>query len=297
MVSETNQPPTESTDSTQSIPTMTAITLMKQYSWADCPDSTRTQTNAVVGDLAQSLGASLIGVYLHGSLAMGCFNPALSDLDLLVVTTSPMPVEVKRRIAGSLLRLSGAPQPIELSILAESQLYPWEHPTAYDFHFSEGHRARLVGELASGKWREWNTQSSWDSDLAAHITVAQLRGTCLYGEPISLVLPLVPASDYADSIVTDLWWARARAEEDPVGKGMYFVLNACRVYAYLLDGFITSKDEAAVWGLSVLPEQHRAIVGRALEVYRGVRPPAEFNPAGLDAFIHYIHDQVRVFVS
>lgn len=276
---------------------MTVVTLMSQYSWANCPDTIRTQANAVVSDLAEILGTSLIGVYLHGSLAMGCFNPALSDMDLLVVSTSPMPLEVKRRVAEALLRHSRAPQAIELSILAESQLYPWEHPTAYDFHFSESHRARLEGDLETDKWREWNSQSTWDSDLAAHITVTQLRGICLYGEPISLVLPLVPASDYADSIVTDLWWARARAEEDPAGKGTYFVLNACRVYAYLLDGYITSKDEAAVWALSILPEQHRPLVVRALESYRGVRPVGEFNPTGLDAFIQYIHDQVKVFVN
>lgn len=29
-----------------------------------------------------TLGENLIGVYLHGSAAMGCFNPAKSDLDL-----------------------------------------------------------------------------------------------------------------------------------------------------------------------------------------------------------------------
>lgn len=270
---------------------------MNQYSWANCPDNVRTQTNAIVGELAAILGTSLIGVYLHGSLAMGCFNPALSDLDLLAVTTGPMPIEIKRRVAESTLRLSGSPQDVELSILAESQLYPWEHPTAYDFHFGESQRARLADDLETDKWREWNAQSTWDSDLAAHITAAQLRGISLYGEPISLVLPLIPASDYADSIVTDLWWARTRAEEDPAGKGMYFVLNACRVYAYLLDGFITSKDEGAVWALAMLPEQHRAVVVRALEIYRGVRPPAEFNPTGLDAFIRYIHDQVKVFVN
>ena len=31
-------------------------------------------------------GKDLTGVYLHGSLAMGCFNPQKSDIDLMVVT-------------------------------------------------------------------------------------------------------------------------------------------------------------------------------------------------------------------
>ena len=31
------------------------------------------------------LGENLVGVYLHGSAVMGCFNPAKSDLDFIVV--------------------------------------------------------------------------------------------------------------------------------------------------------------------------------------------------------------------
>ena len=30
------------------------------------------------------LGENLVGVYLHGSAVMGCFNPAKSDLDFIV---------------------------------------------------------------------------------------------------------------------------------------------------------------------------------------------------------------------
>ena len=32
----------------------------------------------------EAIGENLLGVYLHGSAAMGCFNPKSSDLDLLV---------------------------------------------------------------------------------------------------------------------------------------------------------------------------------------------------------------------
>ena len=32
----------------------------------------------------ETIGENLLGVYLHGSAAMGCFNPKSSDLDLLV---------------------------------------------------------------------------------------------------------------------------------------------------------------------------------------------------------------------
>jgi len=41
------------------------------------------------------LGDNLVGVYLHGSLAMDCFNPAKSDLDLILVVQNAIPDAVK----------------------------------------------------------------------------------------------------------------------------------------------------------------------------------------------------------
>jgi predicted nucleotidyltransferase len=42
---------------------------------------------------------NLIGVYLHSSIAMGCFNPSRSDIDLLVVVKNKLHVITSKRIA------------------------------------------------------------------------------------------------------------------------------------------------------------------------------------------------------
>src|SRR5688500_11363109 len=42
-----------------------------------------------LGLLQHRLPALLAGCYLHGSLALGAFNPRLSDIDLVVVTSRP----------------------------------------------------------------------------------------------------------------------------------------------------------------------------------------------------------------
>lgn len=60
----------------------------------------------------------------------------------------------------------------------------------------------------------------------------------------------MPPSDFLRSVVSDLRWAFARFDVDPV----YAVLNACRVLAFLHDGAILSKDEAVPWALETLPE-------------------------------------------
>jgi streptomycin 3"-adenylyltransferase len=237
----------------------------------------------LVAGLRAALGAHLTGVYLHGSLAMGCFNPAHSDRDLLVVTHQGMNVATKRRMAGLLLQYSGAPTPIEISFLREADLRPWRHPAAYDFHFSEDGREKLQQALADETWRAWNDATPTDPDLAAHITVTRRRGLCLYGAPIAAVFPAVPPADYLASIVDDFHWGRERLVANPV----YFILNACRILAYRRAGLVCSKDEGGAWGLPGLPEAHRALVDRALAAYRGA-DPLPFDRAAVERFAAYI---------
>jgi streptomycin 3"-adenylyltransferase len=256
---------------------------MSQYGWADCPAPVRAQVEGLVAGLRTALGKNLIGVYLHGSLAMGCFNPTRSDLDLLVVTRRGMPVEMKREVTGLLLQVSGAPAPVEISFLRAADLRPWRHPTPYDFHYSEDWRERTRQALADGSWRAWNDAPPADPDLAAHIAITRRRGLRLRGAPIDQVFPVVPAADYLDSIVRDFHWGRAGLGANPV----YFILNTCRIMAYRRAGLICSKDEGGAWALPLLPEEHRAVVARALVAYRGDDPPPALDPA-VERFAAYM---------
>jgi len=97
---------------------------MTSYGWSDAPLDTRYQTNELLQAMRQVVGANLIGLYLHGSLAMGCFNPNCSDLDVIAVTAEGMAVETKRAVAAILLQQSGAPHPIEVSFLRRRDLAP-----------------------------------------------------------------------------------------------------------------------------------------------------------------------------
>jgi len=74
---------------------------------------------------------------------------------------------------------------------------------------------------------------------------------------------------------------------------VYFTLNACRVYAYLLEGSIFSKDEGGAWELRSLPEDFRAIIMQALEIYRGSRNFEPFDEATLGAFALYMDERIK----
>ncbi len=263
---------------------------MSQYGWADCPNAIRDQVTAFIADLKDVLDDTLIGVYLHGSLAMDCFNPERSDIDLIVVTKTRLEVEQKQRLAESLLCRSNAPRPIEISFLTAGDLVPWRHPTPFEFHYSEEWRERFSEALASGSLP---AQQDTDPDLAAHLTVTWRRGLCLYGAPVDQTIPPVPAKDYADSIVGDLEWIRERYAENPSGISPYLVLNACRVYAFLLEGAVLSKDEGGQWALTKLPDALTGVVRQALDVYRGKSTPGPVDQEAHRQFIAYIESRVK----
>jgi predicted nucleotidyltransferase len=262
---------------------------MPEYGWPDCPAVIRAQVEAFVHAIQEMLGDNLVGIYLHGSLAMGCFNPARSDLDLLVVTRQGMPVEIKRRVAELLLQHSGAPRPIEITFLREADLDRWQYPTPFDLHYSEDWRHQTEEQLESGAWRTWNDGQRQDPDLAAHVTITRARGIVLAGAPIERVFPPVPCEQYVASIVGDI----QDAGEQIAGAPVYYVLNLCRVYAYLREGQICSKAEGGAWAISVLPEQFRAVVAEALAAYRERAGDEGFCSAALDEFAAYMVGQIR----
>lgn len=65
------------------------------------------------------LGDNLVGIYLHGSAAMGCFNPKKSDLDLILIVKNDIPSAVKMEFMKRVVELNEeAPaKGIELSIV------------------------------------------------------------------------------------------------------------------------------------------------------------------------------------
>lgn len=262
---------------------------MAQYGWPDCPREVREQLARVVDAFHAALGANLAGIYLHGSLAMGCFNPERSDVDLLVVTERAMRPEEKRAVAIALLEHSAAPRPIEISFVARHYLHDPQFPPPFDFHYSEDWRPLISAALEDGRWRAWNDELDRDPDLPAHFMIVTRRGIVLYGAPIAAIFPRVRHEAYVASILADVPFAVERIEEDPV----YAVLNLCRVYRYLLEGEITSKDEAGAWATHALPDEHRQIVAAALAAYRGADEPSLVEMSGLHRFAAYMEARIE----
>ena len=102
-----------------------------------------------------------------------------------------------------------------------------------------------------------------DKDLAAHFTIINHRGKCLYGASIKDTFADVPVQDYMDSIWNDI----ADAEEEIADNPMYLVLNLARVFAYLKERLVLSKKEGGEWALNNISEKYHSLIQNALIEY------------------------------
>ncbi len=219
----------------------------------------------MVAAFQQALGSGLVGVYLHGSLAMGCYYRPKSDLDLLVVVGERLDPTVRRELALMTADLSGARPTLgnlELSVLWQGHTRHFAHPSPYELHYSAAWRERIRrGEV------DYATDGR-DPDLAAHCSVVRVRGVALVGPPIAEIFGPVPWDDYLDAVLDDYRWI---VEDDHILETpVYGVLNCCRALALLTEGegTVRSKEEGGLWGLTHLPVEHRPLIEQALRCYR-----------------------------
>lgn len=217
----------------------------------------------VCDEYRRILGEKLVGFYVHGSIAFGCFTWATGDIDFLVVVDAPLTQPEKEALIRVLLDMDGEapPKGFEMSVVLRDVCESFQHPTPFGLHFSNAHKGRAEADL-SAYCRDMH---GVDPDLAAHFTVIRHRGETLFGQPIAAVFGEVPRAAYVDSIIGDVRSAPGEIVENPV----YITLNLCRVLAYLQDGAVLSKRQGGEWGLAHLPEKYHSLLQSALAAYEG----------------------------
>lgn len=243
-------------------------------------------TKNFVRQSREIIGDNLVGIYLHGSAAMGCFNEKKSDIDLIAAVNASLPKEIKRRYMDMVVELNEyAPKKgIELSIVRKDVCKPFVYPTPYELHFSVAHL----------RWYKTNPtdyverMNGLDKDLAAHFTVIYHRGKCLYGKEIKSVFEKADKEFYFDSIWNDVENSVVDIQTDPT----YIILNLCRVLAYKKDGLILSKLEGGEWGANNISEKYRGLIARALDDYTSDRI-MEWDKGGLREYAEYMTDRIK----
>lgn len=215
----------------------------------------------IVEQSRKIFGEELIGVYLHGSMAMGCFHADKSDIDLIFVIRDRITDTQKLQFMNYIVDANKiAPgKGIELSIVKQKYCKHFVYPTPFELHFSNAHQQWFADNPADYIQKMKGT----DKDLAAHFKVIKSYGVVLYGAKIDDVFADVPRNDYIDSIWNDI----REAGEDILENPVYIILNLCRVAAFLKNDLVLSKKQGGEWAIHNLSPKYHVLISRALQSY------------------------------
>ena len=230
---------------------------------------------------------NLIGIYVHGSLAFGCFNWDKSDIDFIIVTRLSPTLQEKERLIKELLKIDKIcpPKGLEMSLVLEEYCRNFLYPTPFELHFSNTHKQKCSDNLSD----YCAHMNGTDKDLAAHFTIIKQAGITLYGKKVDDVFEDVPKANYLDSIKYDIENAVSEIVENPI----YIILNLCRVLAYIKDDVVLSKQQGAYWGLENIPTKYAGLINKAEKSYCSKEPfLMDMGDALLTDFSEYMLEQI-----
>ncbi|WP_154796397.1 nucleotidyltransferase domain-containing protein [Occultella kanbiaonis] len=184
---------------------------------------------AVISDLLIAELTTVVGIYLHGSAALGGFGPT-SDLDVLVVVRDE-PEADWTSVGGALLSAAEGGRALELSVVRSSEAAAPSPPWPFVLHVNSGAHLCVLGGDGGGP------------DLIAHYAVVRAAGLPLYGPDPSAVVGGIEREILIGYLTGELEWGRDEADQ------RYAVLNACRAVAYADHGALLSKVDGGRWWL------------------------------------------------
>ncbi|MBN1640271.1 MAG: DUF4111 domain-containing protein [Anaerolineae bacterium] len=201
--------------------------------------------NAALGVLLSSvrmaLHRELLGVVLHGSLALGDFRPYRSDVDFVVVTHSELPPGALPGLAAMHRRVRATGLPwvsrLEGSYLSQREI------RRYDPAHTHHPALRVDGTFGV---------DHHGADWVIQRHVIREHGIALIGpDPHALIDPVrADALRAAAGATMREWWAPQLEDHtrirDPEYTA-YAVLTMCRVLYTMRHGRVAAKDVAARW--------------------------------------------------
>jgi Domain of unknown function (DUF4111) len=234
--------------------------------------------------VGEAIGEKLVGLYLHGSLALGDFLPPASDIDFHVATAAPLDEQALERLGalhagfkaegGWVARLEGVYLP----------------PAALRARDPEEGRCPTVG-------------SDWDFNLGRpgptwvlDRWVTREHGVVVTGpDPRELIDPIGPDELRAAVLASMLgdWTRRVEPDADltwlrPRNYQAFAVLTMCRNLYVLEHGVLVSKALAAAWAGRRLARPWPAVVQRALGWRTDVRPDDRHLPETMRFVAHAV---------
>jgi Domain of unknown function (DUF4111) len=242
---------------------------------------------AVTAGLTSVVGPALVGVYLHGSAALGGWSAEYSDVDLLGVVARPLERRAKREISARLNHPSltcPAPAGLELSLVTAAVAADPPRRPPFELHVTTGPSPQL----------HLGGPAATDPDLLLHFAVCRRAGVAVAGPGPVEVFAEPPRMWLLERAAAELRWAVRH------GTFAYRVLTACRAWRYLEDDVLGSKVESGRWARFRLGDDDTApgaaaLVDAAVAAQLGHAPvpAAAADLAAADRFVAAVLERYR----
>ena len=232
----------------------------------DLPNEILNQINKVVNIWKKHLGDELIGVYLHGSIALDAFNPDSGDIDILVVVKDSIDIPVKLEIARDIIEIDKKPCPLEMSAVKLSDARNWKTPGNCVFHYSDFWTEKYVERFSNPDADVYVVDHEFpDADVTSYIKLLKQCGIVLYGREIQKVFADISDEDF---------WVAISADIDDYDfhdyDARYFASNVLilgRILSFKIERRILSKYDGGIWMIDHVPEDLKYLPKLAMKIW------------------------------
>ena len=212
--------------------------------------------------IKEILKENYVGVYFHGSLRLGSFNPNKSDLDFIIVVKEKLDFKTKEQIWDKMLENEKLfpKKGFEFSVVLEENCKNIKHPIPYELHGSEA----WIDRYKKDKSLVINDGYKVDADLASHFNVINVPNDSMdFGKPSKEVFAIVPKEYIIDSNYGDT----LECVEEIINNPVYCILNLCRFYALIKEDLTLSKYDGGKWALDNMNSGYNDVIKKAMDDY------------------------------
>jgi predicted nucleotidyltransferase len=205
-----------------------------------------------VTGLTELLEDNLVGAYLHGSLALGAFDPRQSDVDFLVATERVLTGDEVDRLGALHARLG---ERLDGSYLPRDVFRRFDS------------RRRMHPHVESRGGHLFVDHHGGETIIYRH--VLREAGVVLAGPAPGELIDPVSAADLRWGVcdILENWWkpmlARPTESFHEALYRAYAVVTMCRVRYTLETGAVVSKPAAAEWAVGRLDPGWSDLIARA----------------------------------
>lgn len=245
----------------------------------------------VLDALWETLGPTLIGLSVFGSLVTGAYEPGISDVDFVAALTDDLDeaegTRITRMHAGIVAAYPVWTERIEVGYLSVATLRA----------FAPG---KPMGRISPGEPFHLTTA---DTGWLFNVSMLRERGIRVWGPPPADLVGSIPEERMRAALRERMAEWRSWLDEEPdlhdPGAQGYMVLTMCRARALAVTGTNLGKLDAAAWVQAELPEW-APLIAKAIGWRRAValgEPIAEDPDQTLPEVLNFARTSIDVVLG